>query len=126
MPEPIADWMRVLDQIERSLRENLERVPEPGTNSAGEAGLVDPPHRAVDETLTKWEKSLDRAEQGAREIEQKLADEQTALQSCLEGLAHAREALLAWVNKVEKRKGPRLPSRPTTTNSDGESSQSAA
>lgn len=84
-PDPLT----VLDQIEESLRQSLERAPEPAASDEAPT----PAALSLDGGLDRLQACLERAEEVAAGVEEALAAEQAAWQECLQRLRAVRERL---------------------------------
>jgi uncharacterized protein involved in exopolysaccharide biosynthesis len=88
--EEIA-WMQILDQIDRSLHQSLERTPEV---SAMPLELADNwAMQQLQQRLADWDTQLARIGQQASEAEQSLASEEAALREWQQQATATRELL---------------------------------
>jgi hypothetical protein len=94
-------WVDVLDRIERSLQQWLQRVREPEP-------LAPPPSRGEPlspdrekDRLCGWLTCLEAADRVARDADERLAREQVALHEARQRLREVRENLVEWVTRRE-------------------------
>ena len=93
---PLSAWMNVLDRIDQSIGQSLERTPEP-------APLADPPEPAktpltrLDDQLAAWQARREAVEQHAATSDERLDAEHAALAQWLEKLGQVGDGVSHWL-----------------------------
>lgn len=92
---PLAAWLDVLDQIDKSLNRSLEaaHLPEPSPVTApGPSPLT-----RLEERLAAWQSRMDTAQRRADAIDQRLGAERDAIADWLGKLGQIRQTLADWI-----------------------------
>jgi hypothetical protein len=92
----VAEWMRVLDEIEQSLAGRLAETPEPPPVHAPRETPSAAPLQALDGRLAQLQGRLDQAERDAAEAEVVLRSEAEAHQQWTDRMMAARRRLADW------------------------------
>jgi hypothetical protein len=98
-PRPALAWMEVLERIEESLAQSLQRAPLPAERAERGPSGADEPLRKLEDRLVRWQACLDQAESNARTAAEQLAEDEGALKDWLERAHKVWERLEEWTGQ---------------------------